>query len=85
MVSPNASPTLHSGGWVYGAAVLLAVLGVVLSLLVVFGYMRFASRFETSEEGPKAVRAPRLSPRGEAPRRPVNVVSAPVEIGRAHV
>jgi hypothetical protein len=79
-VSPNASPTLNSGGWVYGAAVLLAALGVLLALLVVFGYLRFASRFETSEDGPKAVRAPRLSPNGEAPRRPVNVVSAPVAV-----
>ncbi|MFM7718004.1 MAG: hypothetical protein ACKO8G_00705 [Actinomycetota bacterium] len=79
-VSPNASPTLNSGGWVYGAAVLLAVVGVVIALVVVFSYLRYAPRFETSETGPKAVRAPRLRPGSEAPRRPVNVTGAPVVV-----
>lgn len=79
-VSPNASPTLNSGGWVYGAAVLLAAVGVLITAVVVLGYLRFAPRFETSQEGPKAVRAPRLQPDGAAPRRPVNVVAAPVAV-----
>ena len=79
-VSPNASPTLNSGGWVYGAAILLAALGVVIALVVVFSYLRYAPRFETSETGPKAVRAPRLRPGAEAPRRPVNVTGAPVVV-----
>lgn len=75
-VSPNASPTLNSGGWVYGAAILLSVLGVVIVALVVFGYMRFAPRFQT--EGASGVRAPALRPGRPAPRRPVNVTGAPV-------
>ncbi|MFM8999563.1 MAG: hypothetical protein ACKOKE_05815, partial [Actinomycetota bacterium] len=79
-VSPNASPTLNSGGWVYGAAILLAVVGAVIFLAIVFGYMRFAPRFETSDAGPRAVKAPRLSPEGSAPRRPVNVIGAPVVV-----
>jgi hypothetical protein len=78
--SPNATPTLNTGGWVYGAAVLLTVVGVVITLLVVFGYMRFAPRFQRDEGGPKTVRAPRLQPGREAPRRPVNVTGAPVVV-----
>lgn len=76
-VSPNASPTLNSGGWVYGAAILLTVLGIVIVSLVIFGYMRFAPRFQV-EGGAVSVRAPQLRPGRPAPRRPVNVTGAPV-------
>lgn len=75
-MSPDASPTLNSGGWVYGAAVLLAVVGVVIIGLVVFGYLRFAPRFQVEGEG--SARAPELRPGRPAPRRAVNVTGAPV-------
>jgi cytoskeletal protein RodZ len=78
--SPNASPTLNSGGWVYGAAVLLAVLGIIVVLLIVFGYLRFAPRFQREEGAPKTVRAPRLQPGREAPRRAVNVTGTPAVV-----
>jgi hypothetical protein len=77
--SPNATPTLNTGGWVYGAAVLLGVLGVIVVALVVFGYFRFSSRFQR-DEGAPPVRAPRLQPGREAPRRPVNITGAPVVV-----
>jgi hypothetical protein len=76
-VNPTVTPTLNSGGWVYGAAVLLGLLGVLIVLAVVFGYMRLAPRFQTDEETRKSVRVPRMQP-GKEVRRPVNVSSSPV-------
>jgi hypothetical protein len=78
--SPNASPTLNSGGWVYGAAVLLAAVGFLIVAALVFGYMRFAPRFQRDEGAPRSVRAPRLQPGREAPRRPVNITGTPVMV-----
>jgi hypothetical protein len=78
IVDPSSpTPTLNDGGWVYNAAVLLAILGVVITVAVVFGYMHFAPRFQTDEQGRKAVRPPRKQPDGDV-RRPVNVTSAPL-------
>jgi hypothetical protein len=77
IVEPTVNPTLNNGGWVYNAAVLLAVLGVVATLLIVFGYMRFAPRFQIGEQDHRGVRAPRIQP-GKEVRRPVNVTSAPL-------
>jgi hypothetical protein len=78
--SPNATPTLNTGGWVYGAAVLLTVVGVLIVLALVFGYMRFAPRFRRDESAPRSVRAARLQPGPDAPRRPVNITGAPVVV-----
>jgi hypothetical protein len=75
----SATPTLNDGGWVYNAAVLLALLGVVIALVIVFGYMRFAPRFQTDEGGRRSVRSPRIQP-GTDVRRPVNVTSAPLVV-----
>jgi hypothetical protein len=79
IVDPTTTPTLNNGGWVYNAAVLLAVLGVIVALALVFGYMRFAPRFQTDEGARRSVRAPRIQP-GRDVRRPVNVTSAPVVV-----
>jgi hypothetical protein len=80
MVDPaSPTPTLNTGGWVFNAAILLALAGIALTLLVIFGYMRFAPRFQTDEQGRKSVRAPRIQPDGEV-RRPVNVTSAPLVV-----
>lgn len=79
IVDPTVTPTLNNGGWVYNAAVLLAVLGVIVALALVFGYMRFAPRFQTDEGARRSVRAPRIQP-GRDVRRPVNVTSAPVVV-----
>ncbi len=79
IVPPTATPILNNGGWVYNAAVLLAVLGVIMLLLVVFGYMRLAPRFQTAETARRPVRAPRMQP-GKDVRRPVNITSAPLVV-----
>jgi hypothetical protein len=79
-ISPNATPTLNTGGWVYGAAVLLGLLGAVIVAVIVAGYLRFSSRWNRDEEGPRSVRAPRLQPGREAPRRPVTITGAPVVV-----
>ncbi|MGH2528650.1 MAG: hypothetical protein ACRDH0_04820 [Actinomycetota bacterium] len=76
-ISPNASPTINTGGWVYGMAVLLVVLGIVVTLLIVFGYMRYAPRFQRAEGEPRTVKAPRVQP-GKEVRRPVKITGAPV-------
>jgi hypothetical protein len=73
----SPTPTLNNGGWVYNAAILLAVLGVIVALLLVVSYMRFAPRFQTDEGSRRRVRAPRIQP-GKDVRRPVNVISAPL-------
>jgi hypothetical protein len=64
---------------VYITAVLLTLLAIALVLLVVFGYMRLAPRFQTDEETRKSVRLPRRQPGGEV-RRPVTVVGAPAVV-----
>ncbi len=80
IVDPSSpTPTLTNGGWVYDAAILLAVLGLIVTLLVVLGYMRFAPRFQTGEQERRTVRAPRIQPHGDV-RRPVNVTSAPLVV-----
>ena len=78
-VSPNASPTKNDGGWIYWIAIALTIVGVLAALLIVFGYMRFAPRFQR-DEGQRMVKAPRLQPGVEAPRRPVNITGAPVVV-----
>ncbi|HYU94256.1 MAG TPA: hypothetical protein VEN95_12365, partial [Actinomycetota bacterium] len=55
-VSPSGTPTIQTGGWVYGMAVLLVVLGVLVTFLIVFGYMRFAPRFQREEGRTRSVK-----------------------------
>jgi hypothetical protein len=79
VVNPTVTPTLNDGGWVYNAAILLGLLGVLLLTLIVFGYMRFAPRFQTEEGSRRNVRAPRVQP-GKDVRRPVNVTGVPMVV-----
>ena len=76
-VSPSGTPTIQTGGWVYGMAVVLVVLGGLVTFLIVFGYMRFAPRFQREEGKTRPVKAPRLEP-GREVRRPVRITGAPV-------
>lgn len=76
-VSPSGTPTIQTGGWVYGMAVVLVVLGGLVTFLIVFGYMRFAPRFQREEEKTRPVKAPRLES-GREVRRPVRIAGAPV-------
>jgi hypothetical protein len=72
---PTVTPTKNTGGFVYGLAVIVGVLGVLLVFLIVFGYMRFAPRFQRGE-GHGSVRADRVVAGGEPPRRAVDVSQA---------
>jgi len=76
-VDPNVTPVLNNGGWVFNAAELLALLGIVLTVAIVFGYMRLAPRFQTDEQTRRSVRVPRMQPDGEV-RRPVKVIGTPI-------
>jgi len=76
-VDPTVTPVLNNGGWVFNAAELLALLGIVLTVAIVFGYMRLAPRFQTDEQTRRSVRVPRMQPDGEV-RRPVKVIGTPI-------
>jgi hypothetical protein len=76
----TVTPTLNTGGWVYGAAWLLFIIGGLIALAVAVLYLRYASRFSREEGAPKAVRAPRLQPGREAPRRAVKITGTPVVV-----
>jgi hypothetical protein len=75
-VDPSVSPELNTGGWVHGMAILLGILGLVVILLLVAGYVRFAPRFSTDESSLKVVRADRVRPGQELPRRTVDIKAA---------
>ena len=76
-VDPTVTPVLNNGGWVFNAAELLALLGIVLTVAIVFGYMRLAPRFQTDEQTRRSVRVPRMQP-GREVRRPVKVIGMPI-------
>jgi hypothetical protein len=78
-VDPTNSPVLNNGGWVFNAAQLLALLAILLTLAIVFGYMRLAPRFQTDEQTRRSVRVPRMQP-GQEVRRPVKVIGMPVVV-----
>jgi uncharacterized membrane protein len=75
-VDPTVTPEVNTGGWVFGMAVLLALLGLVVILLLVVAYVRFAPRFSTDESTLKVVRADRVRPGEELPRRTVDIKEA---------
>ena len=80
-VDPSVSPELNTGGWIRGMAILLALLGIVILLLVVAAYVRFAPRFSSDESTLKVVRADRVRPGEELPRRTVDIkAAAPVVV-----
>lgn len=75
-VEPTATPVRNDGGWVFQAAQLLALLGIVAVVMIVIGYMRFAPRFAKDEESIKVVRADRVVVGQELPRRNVDLSQA---------
>ncbi|MGZ5294054.1 MAG: hypothetical protein ACXWH5_08700 [Actinomycetota bacterium] len=75
-VEPTATPVRNDGGWVFQAAQLLALLGIVTVVMIVIGYMRFAPRFAKDEESIKVVRADRVVVGPELPRRNVDLSQA---------
>jgi hypothetical protein len=75
-VDPSVTPEINTGGWIKGLAILLGVLGVIVILLLVAAYVRFAPRFSTDESTLKVVRADRVRPGEELPRRTVDIKEA---------
>ena len=76
IVNPTVPPTKNTGGWVYQAAILLAVIALVTVIGLVIAYMMRAPRFARDEEGLKVVRADRVHAGQELPRRAVDVSKA---------
>src|SRR5919204_672967 len=75
-VDPTVTPELNTGGWIRGMAVLLGIIGVVVILLMVAAYLRFAPKFSSDESTLKVVRADRVRPGEELPRRTVDIKAA---------
>ncbi|MEX2274062.1 MAG: hypothetical protein WEA10_00645 [Actinomycetota bacterium] len=74
---PNVTPTKNNGGpFIYGLAVGAAVLGVIVAILVVVGYMRFAPRFQREHGKGAGAKADRVALGQELPRRAVDVSQA---------
>ena len=69
-------PTKNDGGWVYQAAELLALIAGLMAVVLVVKYMGRAPRFARNEEGLKVVRADRVRPGRDLPRRAVDVSQA---------
>ena len=75
-VDPSTTPTENTGGWVFSMAQLLSVLGAAVVLFLVVMYMRYAPRFAKDEQGLKVVRADRVRPGEDLPRRAVDISQA---------
>jgi len=75
-VDPSVTPEINTGGWIQGMAILFGLIGLVVILLLVAAYIRFAPRFSTDESTLKVVRADRVRPGEELPRRTVDIKAA---------
>jgi flagellar biogenesis protein FliO len=75
-IVPTITPVRTDGGWIYWLAFLSLALGLLLLLILVAAYMRFAPRFSKDEDQAKVVRADRVLPGRDAPRRLVDVTQA---------
>ena len=75
-VDPSSTPVENNGGWVFSMAELLAVLGGIIALFLVVMYMRYAPRFAKDESGLKVIRADRVRPGEDLPRRAVDLSQA---------
>ncbi|MDQ3210717.1 MAG: hypothetical protein M3Q20_05975, partial [Actinomycetota bacterium] len=76
IVDPAVPSERNDGGWVYWLAIALGVLGVVVLIRMTIKYMRYAPRFSKEEENLKVVRADRVRPGQELPRRNVDLSQA---------
>ena len=75
-IVPTVTPSLTNGGWIYWLAFLSLGLGLLMLVVLVALYMRFAPRFSKDEDQAKVVRADRIVPGRDAPRRLVDVTQA---------
>ena len=75
-ILPTVTPVRTDGGWIYWLGWLSAALAVLVFLLLVTLYMRRAPRFAKDEDEARVVRADRVIPGREPPRRLVDVTQA---------
>jgi len=75
-IRPTITPVLTNGGWIYWLAFLSLGLALLLLVILIAAYMRFAPRFSKDEDQARVVRADRVVPGREAPRRLVDVTQA---------
>jgi hypothetical protein len=75
-IDPSGTPVENNGGWVFSMAWLLAIMGFVTALFLIVMYMRYAPRFAKDESGLKVVRADRVKPGEDLPRRAVDLSQA---------
>ena len=75
-VDPSVTPEINTGGWVHAMAILFGAIGVLVLLMLVAAYIRYAPRFSTDESTLKVVRADRVRPGEELPRRTVDIKAA---------
>jgi hypothetical protein len=75
-VDPSTTPVENDGGWVFSMAQLLAILGLIVLIVTVVLYMRYAPRFARDEESAKVVHADRVRPGQEPARRAVDLTQA---------
>jgi hypothetical protein len=75
-VDPSNTPTENKGDWTWAMAILLSVIGGLSVFAILAAYMRFAPRFSSDEEGLHVVRADRVLPGREPPRREVDLSQA---------
>ena len=82
-IDVTASPTKDTGGWVYGMAQLLALLGVLMLVLVVAGFMRWSPRWAEAKRKKAAAGPPPAKAAAPALAPPVAVSSLAVEAAEA--
>ena len=75
-ILPTVTPVRTDGGWLYWLGWLSMGLGALVFLLLVTLYMRRAPRFARDEDEARVVRADRVIPSREPPRRLVDVTQA---------
>ncbi|HEX3301181.1 MAG TPA: hypothetical protein VHW68_13880 [Actinomycetota bacterium] len=75
-IVPTITPVRTDGGWIYWLAFLSLGLGLLLLIILIAAYMRFAPRFSKDEDQARVVRADRVVPGRDAPRRLVDVTQA---------
>lgn len=73
---PDYKPAKNTGGWVYQMAWLLVILAAITIVMIVIRYMGRAPRFARDEASLRIVRADRVHPGRELPRRSVDVSQA---------
>ena len=75
-IPATGEPVRVDGGWIYWLAFLCLALALVLIVFLIAAYMRYAPRFAKDEDEARVVRADRVMPGREAPRRMVDVTQA---------